>query len=323
MLGGEPGREDIGRRAVLHDRPAVHHRDVVGEPRDRSDVVTDQQRGDAELRFELGQQPHDFGLDRGVQPSGGLVRDEEGRLGRERHRDHRPLTHAARQPVGMVFEPQARRIDLDPLEPVERPLLRFPRAFRPRVQANGLGDLVPDASEGIERRLRALEDHGDFLPPHRRHDALDGFPPAGLVLGHLHDPAVAFLQADVLFEILEQVVLGPVHSESDRAADHARAGADQARDRERGDALAAAALAHHAEGLAPGDRQRHAIHRANERLLAPGVEVGAQVLDLEQRRSHFPPLSSRMLFSPSPNRWKPRMVNRMASAGAVDGQNLP
>jgi len=49
----------------------------------------------------------------------------------------------------MIIEPQTRRIDLDPLEPVERPLLRFPRVFRPRVQANGLGDLVTDASEGL------------------------------------------------------------------------------------------------------------------------------------------------------------------------------
>ena len=47
------------------------------------------------------------------------------------------------------------------------------------------------------------------------------------------------------------------------------------------------------------------------------------VREQRQRRRHFPPRSSRMPFSPSPSRWNPRIVNRMASAGAVDDQNLP
>ena len=303
MFEAESRAKNLGRRPVLHNRPAVHHGHSIGKPRDNPDVVTDQQRRDSEFRLELGQQTDDLGLDRGVQPGGGLVRDEEGRLGRERHRDHGPLTHAARQAVRIIVEPQTRRIHPDPLEPVEGALLGLLRILRRGVQPDGLGDLVADGHERIERRLWILEDHGDFLPSYLSHDALDLFAPAGLILGDLHDPAVLLPQGDVMFEVMEQVSLAPVVSERDLAADHARAGVEQPHDRERRDALAAAALADHAEGLAPRDRHRHPIHRANEGPLASRVEVGAQVLDLEKRRAHyFPALPSRMPFSPSPNR---------------------
>src|SRR2546426_12090607 len=103
--------------------------------------------------------------------------------------------------------------------------------FRRRVQSDGLGDLVADGHERIERRLWILEDHGDFLPSYLSHDALDLFAPAGLILGDLHDPAVLLPQSDVMFEVMEQVSLAPVGSERDLATDHARAGVERSEER--------------------------------------------------------------------------------------------
>src|SRR5206468_11363237 len=98
------------------------------------------------------------------------------------------------------------------------------------------------------------------------------------------------------------------------ARDHARASADEAQGRQRGHALTAAALAHHAEGLAARDGEADAVHRADERLLGAGIEVGPEVGDFEDWRArHGALLLSRMLLRLSPSRWKPRMVPRIAS----------
>src|SRR5205823_2196522 len=83
-------------------------------------------------------------------------------------------------------------------------------------------------------------------------------------------------------------------------------------------ALAAAAFADDAERLAGRDVQADPVHRADERAPGARVEVGPQVLDGEQRRvHHFPRLPSRRLLSPSPSSWNPRMVARIACAGAM------
>ena len=94
-----PRCEDVLRRAGLHHRAAVHHGDAVGQPRDDADVVADQHGRDAELGLQLRQQVHDLGLDRGVEARGRLVGDQERRLAGQRHGDHGPLAHAARQAV--------------------------------------------------------------------------------------------------------------------------------------------------------------------------------------------------------------------------------
>ena len=70
--------------------------------------------------------------------------------------------------------------------------------------------------------------------------------------------------------------------EADRAAGLDAAGrADEAQDRERRDGLAAARLADDADRLAGADGERHAVHGARDAVV--GIEVGAQVVELEQR----------------------------------------
>ena len=111
--------------------------------------------------------------------------------------------------------------------------------------------------------------------------------------------------------------------EPDLAADHSRPSADEAHDRKSGDALAASTFAHHAQGLPLAiSRLTPSTDRINACLLLG--KVRSQVLYLQERRVlHRFLLPSRILFRPSPSRWKPRMVKRMARAGAVEGRNLP
>ena len=53
-------------------------------------------------RWSVAQQVEDLGLDRDVERGGRLVGDDQRRLAGERHRDERPLAHAARQLVRVV-----------------------------------------------------------------------------------------------------------------------------------------------------------------------------------------------------------------------------
>src|SRR5690606_20764453 len=100
------------------------------------------------------------------------------------------------------------------------------------------------------RRHRVLEDHGDLVPPHL------GQGGAGVV----HERASL-----------------PAHV----AAGDAPRQLDEAEQRLRGHALAGAGLADQAEGLAPGDAERHVAHRLH--LPPAGEEPDLEVLDLEQR----------------------------------------
>jgi hypothetical protein len=60
---------------------------------------------------------------------------------------------------------------------------------------------------------------------------------------------------------------------------------DQLHDAERGHGLAAAGLAHDAEGLPLLDVQIHAVHGTDDALV--GEEVGLEVLDVQQALGHI------------------------------------
>src|SRR5207249_4381463 len=88
-------REHLRGATGLDHRAAVHHRNTVRQALDHADVVADEERRDAGLDLELGQQIDDARLDGGVESGGRLVGDQQRRLGGERHRDHGALAHAA------------------------------------------------------------------------------------------------------------------------------------------------------------------------------------------------------------------------------------
>ena len=82
--------EDRVDVAHLDDTAGVHHGDAVA-PGDEPEVVRDQDRG--RVRLLLGGLEHldHLRLDRHVERSRRLVGDQELRLVRDRHRDHRAL----------------------------------------------------------------------------------------------------------------------------------------------------------------------------------------------------------------------------------------
>ena len=133
-------------------------------------------------------------------------------------------------------------------------LAPWPRAARsPWCRAIGLGDLLADREERVQRGHRLLEDHRDVVAADRLH------------LGSVSAEQVAAVEAD-------------------RAADDAaRRVGDQAQDRQRGHALAAAGFADDAQRLAGAQREGHAV---DGRAPAPTgrEEIGLQVLDLEHGR---------------------------------------
>src|SRR5437667_5051772 len=133
---------------------------------------------------------------------------------------------------------------------MDRALPGFAFALEVRVQADGLHELLADRGVGVQRGTRVLEDHGDLLAAHARHQCLRVLAPAALVLLHRHDAPILLRDARIFLQTVEQVARRAVRVQVDAAADHARPGGDEARGRERGDALAASALSHYAERFA-------------------------------------------------------------------------
>ena len=96
----------------------------------------------------------------------GLVRDQQLRLVRERHRDHHALALAAGELVRIRVEPAGRVLDAHKVEQLDDP---FPSRRRPHatVQAQRLADLLLHRVQWIQRGHRFLEDHRDVVTAHR------------------------------------------------------------------------------------------------------------------------------------------------------------
>ena len=120
-----------------------------------------------ELVAQPRDQREDLRLHGHVERGRRLVGDQQPRLVRQRHRDHRALAHAARELVRVgVDAPRAAR-GCRPAR-AARPPGRAPRAARRR----GARASPPRAGrrpvEGVQRRQRVLEDHRDLVAAHAR-----------------------------------------------------------------------------------------------------------------------------------------------------------
>jgi hypothetical protein len=112
--------EDLVLHPALDDAAGVHHHHAVGDVGDHAHVVGDEDDRRVEVALEPADQLEDLGLDRDVERGGRLVGDQEVGVARERHRDHDPLTHAARELVRVVVDPLAGVRDPDRPEQVDR-----------------------------------------------------------------------------------------------------------------------------------------------------------------------------------------------------------
>ena len=72
--------EDCPHVGLLHELALVHHRDTVGEVRDDSHVVRDEDDGGAKLVAHPAQEVENLGLHGHIESGGGLVGDDDARV---------------------------------------------------------------------------------------------------------------------------------------------------------------------------------------------------------------------------------------------------
>ncbi len=94
-VGHAGAREDLPHVALLHRLARVHDDDAVRDLGHHAEIMGDEEDRHAELALQPAHQVEDLGLDGDVERRRRLVGDEEPRPAAERHRDHRPLPHAA------------------------------------------------------------------------------------------------------------------------------------------------------------------------------------------------------------------------------------
>src|SRR5664279_1298047 len=253
--GQQPLRVGVGRaRVQLQDRrfldePArIHHRDLVGNVRNDSQVVGDQDEAHVALRLKIGEQLHDLRLHGDVQCGGGLVGDDDLGVQRQGDGDHDALPHPARELVGEVVDPVVSGRDVDPVHQLDGMLLGI-LPGRATVHPKHLTDLEPHTVDRVEGGQRILEDHRDLL--------------------------TAVASSCLLRE--GQQICPP---ETDRPlGDVSGRGVENAHDGLRGDRLAGAGLAQYREGLAGMQVEADAVDGFGHPV--PGAELNVQVLYLE------------------------------------------
>src|SRR6516165_3462574 len=160
--------------AELDELARIHHRDVVTEPSNDTEIMADEQEGNALVPSEARQQAQDLRLDRDVEGGRRLVEDQERRFADERGGDQRALLHPARKLVrkgscdfGSTIDPHFVQCCLGASEGLGQ--------RQPEMLHHGLGDLPADTKRWVERCERILKDSTDLpaehLPTLRRREA--------------------------------------------------------------------------------------------------------------------------------------------------------
>ena len=120
----------------------VHHHHVVGGLGDDPQVVGDQDHREPKSSCSrLSSARICAWVD--VERRRRLVGDDQVRVVDERHRDHHPLAHAARELMGIVVDPPLGARDADRLEHLARAFVRLLAREVP-VQEHRLGELPAD-----------------------------------------------------------------------------------------------------------------------------------------------------------------------------------
>ena len=238
------GVDTVGR-AGLDDLAGVHHGNPVGQPGHHAEVVADHQKCSSMLLGDAPQQLQDLGLDAHVEGRRGLVGDDHLGFAGERHGDHYPLPHPARELVRIGVQLTLGARDADRCQQLGRSPPRLAVAHL-QVQPQHLLHLEPDRSNRVQRRHRVLEHHRDVAAP----DLLQVF------LRHIQE--VAALEADA-------------------AADFGGACRQEPRQREDGGALSAARLPDQRKRLALRQGEADSPHGMQQSLRR--VETDPEILD--------------------------------------------
>ena len=118
-----------------------------------------------DLRLQLPHQIEDLRLDRYVECGRRLVGNQDVGLVGDRHRDHHPLSLAARELVWISTEPALGVWQTDQPQEFEGPLARRCRS-QVLVDEKRLSDLPLERVQWVERGHWLLKDHRNAIAPH-------------------------------------------------------------------------------------------------------------------------------------------------------------
>ena len=234
--------EHVLGRADLHQPAEVQDGDPVGQVADDAEIVRDEEVRRAFVDLEIGEQVENRRLDGHVERAGRLVAHDEARAAGERARDRDTLLEATRQLRGA-----RRQVALGEPDVAGEPLEPFVcrAAGEPGELAERPAQDAPHGMAAVESLAGALE-----------HD-LQG--------------------TDVLRPTARETWREQAAIESDRAGARLDEPEECARERR----LAAAGLAHEAEGLPRSDRRRDVVESVN--LTAVLAEHLADSVESEER----------------------------------------
>ena len=280
-------KEEIEHLRLLDLPPGIHDDDARRHLRDDAEIMGDEDDGGAASRLHRAHQIEDLRLNGDVERGGRFVGDQELGIAGERHGDHHALAHAARELVWILPRAAFGFGNVDEAQHLDGARRRG-GTVEALMKHQRFADLARDTEHRIERGHRLLEDHGDLV-------AADA-PHLGLAR-------------------LEKIAPGEADGAADDAAGRRR---HEPQDRERSDALAATALAHHRQGLASADVVGDAVHRAHDAVT--GEEMRAQVRDGEERlgraaHSRRASRGSSASRKPSPTRFTASTVSERKAPG--------
>ncbi|OIQ72302.1 hypothetical protein GALL_460750 [mine drainage metagenome] len=157
--------ENFGCRALLDNLAALHDADTIRDAAHNAQIMGDEQQAHPLVALQVGQQVKDLRLNRHVQRRGRLIRDQQMRPVRQRHRDHHALPLPARKLVRIGTQPLFGIADTYLLQQLHHPRPRR-SAGQPLVQRQAFDDLPFQRVQRVQTGHRLLKDKADVVAAH-------------------------------------------------------------------------------------------------------------------------------------------------------------
>ena len=263
-VGVDAVGDELKAVGQFHQLAQVHDADAVGDMLDHAQVMGDEQVGQAHLGLQVLEHVDDLRLDGNVQRRDRLVADDElgvhGQGAGDAHALPLPARELVRVAVGVLA------VEAHALQQADDAVAAVLVVGGQLVDVDAFAHDVPDGHAGVQAGVRVLE-----------HD--------------LHAAAVGqHIDGDVLFFVKQHLAV---------IDDGAVGGLVQAQQRAARGGLAAAGLAHQAQGLAFADGKADVVHGLHIALVpahTAGGEVLLQVPDFHEglllAHSALPPFSN-------------------------------
>ena len=160
--------EQLLRRRQLHNLACIHHRHPIANPRHNPEIMRHKNHPEPMFPLQILQQPQILRLNRNIQRSRRLIRNQHPRLRRQRNRPHNPLPHPPAHLMRIVPRPRFRRRYP---HPPQQPLHPLPQTLPRQTQMimRPLPHLLPHIKHRIQRSHRILQHHRHLPTPHPLH----------------------------------------------------------------------------------------------------------------------------------------------------------